>query len=644
MVCRFRPLNEKEKAISLESCVEFIDDSNIVLRGSDQQSQHMFSFDKIFDTTSLQQEVYEYAAKPIVESVLEGFNGTIFAYGQTGSGKTHTMQGKLDDLENEGIIPRMIRYVFNHIFTQSSSDVEFTVKVSMIEIYMEKIKDLIIPEKVNLSIREDKMKGIYIENLSEHYASSEEEVLELMRQGSDNRVVGATNMNEHSSRSHAILIITLHQTNTKDGVSKTGKLYLVDLAGSEKAGKTGAQGITLDEAKNINKSLTILGMVINNLTDGKSTYIPYRDSKLTRVLQESLGGNAKTCLIIACSCSPYNEPETLSTLRFGMRAKKVKNKPKINKEVTVAELKAEIDKLESLLLICKNRINQLENFITINDLKIPGENDYSFVKKKDTILIDEKINYETLIADIPNLEYDTSNLHTNIHFDKKIENLLIDNKDLNDRLYDAEKRILMLSSDMKEKESIIEELNKIKQEFDSKEYELQEKICELQERLDIQENAVRRNNSNLDDVFMRLQDMLKSKDQKETKNKFINLFNTMKEKLSEITNVDLSTFSLKEGNNEESIKEKIKHDSEKILILKTLDDRSERINLLDCENRELKERIKLLESKMNPDDKNYVKKIMTLEKNLEQVNQMYHQVVTQKSVLKIENQVYSPLT
>jgi kinesin family protein 5 len=638
VVCRFRPLNEKEKSISLESCVEFVDDSNIILKSS--ENQHMFSFDKIFNTYILQQEVYEWSAKPIVESVLEGFNGTIFAYGQTGSGKTHTMQGALDDPEEEGIIPRMIRYVFNHIFTQSSSDVEFTVKVSMLEIYMEKIKDLIIPDKVNLNIREDKAKGIYIESLSEHYASSEEEVLDLMRQGSENRVVGTTNMNEHSSRSHSIFIMTIHQTNTKDGVSKTGKLYLVDLAGSEKAGKSGAQGITLEEAKNINKSLTTLGMVINNLTDGKSTYIPYRDSKLTRVLQESLGGNAKTCLIIACSCSPYNEAETLSTLRFGMRAKKIKNKPKINKEITVMELKSEIDKLEGMLFVCKKRISQLENYITSHDLKVPAENDFSFTKLE-KIKIDEKINYETLITNIPNIEFDTTNFHTNNQIDKKIENLLIDNRDLNARLDDAEKRILMLSADMKDKESIINELNKIKQEFDSKEYELQEKICELQEKLDIQENAIKRNDPIVDDIYIKIQDILKTK--VDTKSKFINFFNTFKNKLTEITNTDLSGLILHESDkNVEEInkKEKIKHDSEKMLILKTLDDRSERINLLDCENRELKERIKLLESKMNPDDKNYVKKIMTLEKNLEQVNQMYHQVVTQKSVLKIENQVF----
>ena len=178
-------------------------------------------------------------------------------------------------------------------------------------------------------------------------------------------------MNEHSSRSHSIFILTINQNNKKEGFSKVGKLYLVDLAGSEKLSKTGATGLTVDEAKLINKSLTTLGRVIYNLTDKKSNHVPYRDSKLTRVLQESLGGNSKTCLIITCSPSIYNESETLSTLRFGLRAKEIKNKPKINKEVTVAELQKLVDKLKENLKKANNRITQLENFIRQNGLRVP---------------------------------------------------------------------------------------------------------------------------------------------------------------------------------------------------------------------------------------------------------------------------------
>jgi kinesin family protein 5 len=205
----------------------------------------------------------------------------------------------------------------------------------MIEIYMEKIRDLLDPVKTNLKVHEDKNKGIYIADVTETYVGEEIEVYDIMKLGNENRAIGYTDMNAQSSRSHSCFIITIHQNNTTDFSSKTGKLYLVDLAGSEKISKTGATGNTLEEAKTINKSLSTLGLVINNLTDGKSTHIPYRDSKLTRVLQESLGGNARTALIITCSPAKYNLDETISTLKFGARAKQVKNKPKINKELTV---------------------------------------------------------------------------------------------------------------------------------------------------------------------------------------------------------------------------------------------------------------------------------------------------------------------
>ena len=287
------------------------------------------------------------------------------------------MQGEMEPPSTQGIIPRMISHVFKYIYNTEGTD--FIIKVSMIEIYQEKIRDLLDITRVNLNIREDNIKGIYVDGCSERYVGCPNDVLALLELGSSNRAQAATNMNEHSSRSHSIFILTINQTNKKDGGSKIGKLYLVDLAGSEKISKTGATGHTLEEAKIINKSLTTLGRVINNLTDGKSTHVPYRESKLTRVLQESLGGNSKTCLIITCSPSIYNESETLSTLRFGERAKKIKNKPKINKEITVAELQKLVERLKENLKQANARINQLENFIKQNGLKIP-ESDY---KKED---------------------------------------------------------------------------------------------------------------------------------------------------------------------------------------------------------------------------------------------------------------------
>mmetsp|Transcript_5893 Transcript_5893/g.9554 ORF Transcript_5893/g.9554 Transcript_5893/m.9554 type:complete len:364 (+) Transcript_5893:157-1248(+) len=305
-----------------------------------------FDFDRVFDMKSQQKDVYDVAARPIIDSVLEGFNGTIFAYGQTSSGKTHTMQGpNIENVELQGIIPRMVRTVFNRI-DMSSEAMEFSVKVSMCEIYNERIRDLFDPTKDNLKIHEEKQKGVYIQDISERWVVGEREVFDLMAVGTSNRSITATNMNAESSRSHSLFILTIIMNNTEDGSCKTGKLYLVDLAGSEKISKTGAVGQTLEEAKNINKSLTTLGKVIVALTDRKVSHIPYRESKLTRILSESLGGNAKTCLIITCSPHPFNDAETLSTLRFGARARNIKNAPKVNREYSVAEMKVLLNKAE----------------------------------------------------------------------------------------------------------------------------------------------------------------------------------------------------------------------------------------------------------------------------------------------------------
>ena len=204
------------------------------------------------------------------------------------------------------------------------------------ELYLEKINDLLDPAKSNLRVREDPARGVYVEGVTEAYTSSAGEMLELMERGTSNRAVASTRMNADSSRSHSVFVVTTEQKDTVSGLKKVGNMYLVDLAGSEVVGKTHASGQTLAEAKMINKSLSALGNVIKALISGTS-HIPYRDSKLTRVLQNSLGGNAKTSLVITCSSSSYNAVETLSTLRFGARAKCIRNKPKANQERSAEE-------------------------------------------------------------------------------------------------------------------------------------------------------------------------------------------------------------------------------------------------------------------------------------------------------------------
>ncbi|QRW14368.1 kinesin motor domain protein [Ceratobasidium sp. AG-Ba] len=351
VVCRFRPPNALEIREGGEIIVAFDDSLQTVkLRGSQQvqgPEKDGFTFDRVFPMGTKQQEVFDYGVRGIVKDVINGYNGTVFAYGQTGSGKTFTMMGAdIDSEDLKGIIPRITEQIFTSI-VESEPHLEYLVKVSYMEIYLERIRDLLAPHNDNLQVHEEKNKGVYVKNLSDYYVGSAKEVYEIMRQGGQARVVTATNMNAESSRSHSIFLITIQQRNTETGTAKTGNLYLVDLAGSEKVGKTGASGQTLEEAKKINKSLSALGMVINALTDGKSSHIPYRDSKLTRILQESLGGNSRTTLIINCSPSSYNEAETLGTLRFGMRAKSIKNTARVNAELSPAELKGLLKKSQT---------------------------------------------------------------------------------------------------------------------------------------------------------------------------------------------------------------------------------------------------------------------------------------------------------
>lgn len=362
VIARFRPPNDIEIRNDSTNIVKFLSEDSCQI--DTKEFSGTFTFDQVFDTESKQQQVFEYSLRQTVDDLMNGYNGTVLAYGQTGSGKSYTMMGtSIDNEEYRGAIPRIVDMIFNMI-AHSSTDIEYTVKVSYMEIYMERIKDLLNPQSDNLPIHEDKARGVYVKGLTEEYVASAEEVYEVMRQGGSVRAVASTNMNQESSRSHSIFCIVVTQKNTVTGAQKSGQLFLVDLAGSEKVGKTGASGQTLEEAKKINKSLSALGMVINSLTDGKSSHVPYRDSKLTRILQESLGGNSRTSLIVNCSPCSYNDSETLSTLRFGVRAKNIKNKAKINTELSPLELRQMLKKSRNQL---ESRIiysNKLETELT----------------------------------------------------------------------------------------------------------------------------------------------------------------------------------------------------------------------------------------------------------------------------------------
>ena len=302
-----------------------------------------------------QVDVYNRVARPIVCNVLEGYNGTIFAYGQTGTGKTFTMEGDRSVPELKGIIPNSFAHIFGHI-AKSGDDKNFLVRVSYLEIYNEEVQDLLgKDQQARLEVKERPDVGVYVKDLSTAIVNNADDMDKIMTLGNKNRSVGATMMNAHSSRSHAIFTTTIECAEKgadKQTMFRVGKLHLVDLAGSERQSKTGASGQRLKEATKINLSLSTLGNVISALVDGKSTHVPYRNSKLTRLLQDSLGGNSKTLMFANVGPADYNYDETISTLRYANRAKSIKNKAKINedpKDALMKQYQKEIEELKKLL-------------------------------------------------------------------------------------------------------------------------------------------------------------------------------------------------------------------------------------------------------------------------------------------------------
>ena len=359
---RIRPLSEDDIArYGQNSSVEYTDDSRGIVTLRKDYEKKTFNFDSVFDGNSRQDEIFNKVAYPVVSSVIEGYNGTIFSYGQTGTGKTFTMIGAGGEFQ--GIIPKSAHYIFNHI--QNCTTHGFTVKVGFLQIYMEMLQDLLNPNaEKQIRIREDPEEGVYLSGITWTPVTSTKNCMELMYQGDKNRNTAFTSMNSHSSRSHAVYMIRVekrvkHSIEQLEELEKKGEkpdqsmtksiLYLVDLAGSERVSKSKAAGSRLDEAKNINLGLLALGNCIQALSDKKAKYVPFRDSKLTRLLEDSLGGNSKTSLVVTIGPSLGHYQESISSLLFGTRAMKVENRPELNITVDYkalcAQLQAELDRI-----------------------------------------------------------------------------------------------------------------------------------------------------------------------------------------------------------------------------------------------------------------------------------------------------------
>ncbi|XP_022101823.1 kinesin-like protein KIF1A isoform X4 [Acanthaster planci] len=377
---RVRPFNSREISRSAECVISMSGKTTTISnpKAQNKEQPKSFTFDHSYwsHTTpddpnyASQRQVYDDLGQEMLTHAFEGYNVCIFAYGQTGSGKSYTMMGK-QEASQEGIIPLLCKELFDRVSSHPEANTQYSVEVSYMEIYCERVRDLLNPKNnKNLRVREHPLLGPYVEDLSKLAVMSFNDISDLMDEGNKARTVASTNMNETSSRSHAVFTIVFtqkrHDLETDLFTEKVSKLSLVDLAGSERADSTGAKGVRLKEGANINKSLTTLGKVISALAEvsqmqasqaskkkKKADFIPYRDSVLTWLLRENLGGNSKTAMIAALSPADINYDETLSTLRYADRAKNIVCKAVVNEDPNaklIRELKEEVQRLRELLI------------------------------------------------------------------------------------------------------------------------------------------------------------------------------------------------------------------------------------------------------------------------------------------------------
>ena len=474
---RVRPMNKHEIEQNSRLCVEVDSANNTVSVISDRNESKTFPFDYVYPMETTQREVYDQVAFPIVDSIFQGYNGTVFAYGQTGCGKTFTMMGIVTDPNLKGIIPNAFSHIFGFIKTEGESK-KFFLRCSFVEIYNEEVRDLLGNKDKKLDIREDPKKGTFLKDLTYVNIKNSNDIEKCLEKGNKNRHVGQTSMNDQSSRSHSLFTVYLEIEEKGDNGNsriKSGKLNLVDLAGSERVGKTNATGQTFDEGKKINLSLTALGSVIDALSQNRK-YIPYKDSKLTRLLADSLGGNTKTVMFANISPASYNYDETLGTLRYASRAKLIKNAPVVNEDPKDALLRKYEEEIKALK-------EKLANGGNINDIleEVSEESDddgeaveeenkeivKKFMRKRSVYLGDdpEKI---ALLAKIAELEKKNKN-----ELAKRIKEQEEKNKQFKEY---REKQ-------MKENEEMEKKMKKLQEQKEKEEELLKNDANKLQEKI-----------------------------------------------------------------------------------------------------------------------------------------------------------------
>ena len=494
---RCRPLSQKEREISLYETIQIMERKIIILKDPNGASnpnnirtkEQTLAFDYAFDQFEGQEEIFSCTTKFLVSGVTNGFNATVFAYGATGAGKTYTMLG---NEENPGIMSLTLNELFNKI--KSYPEREYTVKLWYLEIYNENIRDLLVNNSDNLELREDPNKGLIVNGITEMIPKSSEHILNILKKGNKNRTTESTNANETSSRSHAILQIMVSYKEKASGINyeiKYGKLNLIDLAGSERASMTKNKGVRLFEGANINKSLLTLGNCINALCEanekGIKTYIPYRDSKLTRLLKDSLGGNARTVMIANVSPFLNSFDDTYNTLKYADRAKHIKTNIKRN----VLNAQYHITNYLNIIKNLQNRVFELESQLSINKKRDFTASPIKMNKNELNDYLFQNSNNKKIFSRNSFIAFENKNIRIIKDSDKEIKNnslINFENNNNNSKLY---------NNDKEDKELEIQ-FNSIINEFivsSKKEIKLKEKVMKLEQELFIINNSIYINES-----------------------------------------------------------------------------------------------------------------------------------------------------
>ena len=596
-----------------------------------------WTYDYILPPDTTQEAMYEKVAKKTILDFADGYHGTIFAYGQSGSGKTYSMLGPdsvFADLgtssENElyGITPRAIYQIFNILTEYSRNGTNWKLCLSYIELYNEKIKCL-LSGKEGLKIREDPNEGFVIPDKEMYDCKTPKDIFEGIDIASKNRAVGATNQNERSSRSHAIMQLELIY-NSIDGLVRKSRLSLVDLAGSERIAKTGAEGQRLKEAQKINQSLTTLGMVIMALTTPGTKHIPFRNSKLTLILRDSLGGSSKTTLLCTASRLKIHSEESIQTLYFASRAKTIKNSTKKNVILNAGELQHIANGLKKELLFLRGQLKKIgSKWKIIEDKKLLGfvsndeyDKDVSGVEKEN---VNEKKNKEDNNENI-----------------KEKENENFDNDDIGEIDFSGNGNL-----SEEERKKIIGELN---EKMEKEKSELQKIIDDLFVKVDSKDNEEKELKNNIEGYIKQIsqfQNVFKEKKELEIQ---INLQEkNIEEKIGQMNYIksQISIFDIENDNlNNQVIENRKKLEIE----LKNYQNNLEKINLKITENKfkltEIEDKLKECENKIKSmnsiyetKEKNYNSQLNTIKDNIQKINKLLTEKITEKQLIEEKEKI-----